>query len=70
MRYKIPELRLRAIELGFDFNELSAACLHIAHCEARSKGIQVSKKITIPGIIYLLIFFKLSKAQIYELYPS
>ncbi len=45
----MPELRLRAIELGSFFIEVSAAALHMAHWASESKGrinrIMANKKI-------------------------
>ena len=58
IKYKIPLFKLRAIELGLDFKELSAACLHIAHCASKSKlkhrMIRIIKKDK-----YFLFCFKL-----------
>ncbi len=39
----MPEFRLRAMDLGSFFREVSAASLHMAHCAERSMGL-ISKK--------------------------
>lgn len=42
----MPELRLRASDLGSDFIVDSAACLHMAHCaEASGANARRSKRI-------------------------
>ena len=50
----MPEFKPRAIALESDFNELSAAALHIAHCAVKSMLEAITKSI-IDKTIFLLI---------------
>jgi hypothetical protein len=64
MRYKMPELRLRAIELGSDLRDVSAACLHIAHWESRSVWKNKAKQTVSEKIRYLLFSKKCMAAKV------
>ncbi|MBA2611877.1 MAG: hypothetical protein H0U95_07905 [Bacteroidetes bacterium] len=57
IKYKIPVFKLRTIEFGFDFKELAAACLHIAHWATISTPEKRMKRVT-KTKRYVVRFFK------------